>query len=286
MYGLVTGGLVTGGLACMVSKVAIIKFDKNVQESLEQALKLIGGINDLNTPKRSVVIKPGIFDHRKKKHPTVNVVNAIINSFKRAPQIFIAESNNYRGMASERLQIYKEVFTKGVVPFDLSDDTNAKEVKIADEIMRFSHILFKPNVFVSIHVLRKYDKGTILKNLLGLTPDRKKVRFHKKLVSVLLDAYEVIGGIDLAVLDATQTYSGRIAIGTNVIVVGRDAVAVEAVGATLVGLKPGRMPVIKEAMNRGLGEGNVEKIKVLGKPIESLKEEIRQQVAQKRSSNR
>ena len=270
----------------MVSKVAIIKFDKNVQESLEQALKLIGGINDLNTPKRSVVIKPGIFDHRKKKHPTVNVVNAIINSFKRAPQIFIAESNNYRGMASERLQIYKEVFTKGVVPFDLSDDTNAKEVKIADEIMRFSHILFKPNVFVSIHVLRKYDKGTILKNLLGLTPDRKKVRFHKKLVSVLLDAYEVIGGIDLAVLDATQTYSGRIAIGTNVIVVGRDAVAVEAVGATLVGLKPGRMPVIKEAMNRGLGEGNVEKIKVLGKPIESLKEEIRQQVAQKRSSNR
>lgn len=270
----------------MVSKVAIVEFDENVQESFDQALKLIGGINDLNTPERSVVIKPGIFDHRKKKNPTVNVVDAIINSFNRAPQIFIAESDNYRGMASERLQIYKEVFTRRAVPFNLSEDTNTKEVKIADEKMRFSHILFKPNVFVSTHVLRKYDKGTILKNLLGLTPDRKKVRFHKKLVSVLLDAYEVIGGIDLAVLDATHPYSGRITIDTNAIVVGRDAVAVEAIGASLVGLKPERMPVIREAMNRGLGEGDVEKINVLGTSIESLKEEIRQQIAQKRSSNR
>lgn len=269
----------------MVSKVAIVEFDGDVQASLGQALKLIGDINDLNTPERSVVIKPGIFDHRKEKHPTVNVVDAIINSFNKAPQIFIAESDNYRGMASERLQIYKEVFAQRVIPFNLSDDTNVKEVKIADEKMRFSHILFKPNVFVSTHVLRKYDKGTILKNLLGLTPDRKKVRFHKKLVSVLLDAYEVIGGIDLAVLDATRAYSGRMTIDTNIIVVGRDAVAVEAIGATLVGMKPDRMPVIREATNRGLGEGDVEKIKVLGKPIESIKEEIRQQIAQKRSSN-
>jgi len=270
----------------MVPKVAIVKFDDDVQDSLEQALKLIGEINDLNTPERSVVIKPGIFDHRKKNHPTVDVVNAIINSFNRASQFFIAESDNYRGLASERLQIYKEVFTKRAVPFSLSDDTNTKEVKIADEKISFSHILFKPNVFVSTHVLRKYDKGTILKNLLGLTPDRKKVRFHKKLVSVLLDTYEAIGGIDLAVLDATRTYSGRITIDTNVIVAGRDAVAVEAVGATLAGLKPEKMPIIKEAMNRGLGQGDVGKIKVLGIPIESLKEEIHQCITRKKSSNR
>lgn len=270
----------------MKSKVAIVKLNEDVQRSLRRALKLIGEIDDLNTTGRSVVIKPGIFDHREKKHPTASVVNAIINSFNMAPQIFIAESDNYRGVALERLQIYKEVFTKRVVPFDLSDDTSSKEVKIADEKMSFSHILFKPNAFVSTHVLRKYDKGTILKNLLGLTPDRKKVRFHKKLVSVLLDVYEAIGGIDLAVLDATRTYSGRIAIDTNVIVVGRDAVAVEAIGATLVGLKPKKMPIIKEAMNRGFGEGDVGKIKVQGIPIESLKEEIRQHIARKKSSNR
>jgi len=259
----------------VVSKVAIVEFNGDVQGSLKRALKLIGEIDDLNTRERSIVIKPGIFDHRKKKHPTVSVVNAIIDNFNQAPEIFIVESDNYRGTGLERLQVYKEVFTKRVVPFNLSDDMNTKEVKIADEKMGFSHVLFKPNVLVSTHALRKYDKGTILKNLLGLIPERKKVRFHKKMVAVLLDAYEAIGGIDLAVLDATYTHLGTRAINTNVLIVGRDAVAVETVGATLVGLNPEKMPVIQEAMKRGLGEGDIEKIEILGNSIENLKEKFR-----------
>jgi len=137
-------------------------------------------------------------------------------------------------------------------------------------------------------VLRTFEKGSILKNLLGLIPDRKKARFHKKLETALLDAYEAVGGIDLAVLDGTYTYRGagamphvgpestRYRIKTNILLVGRDAVAVEAVGAALVGLNPEKMPVIQEAVNRGLGEGNIEKIDVLGISFENLKENFRQ----------
>ncbi len=260
----------------IVSKVAVVKSNGDVQGSFKRALELIGEVDDLNTTERSIVIKPGIFDHRKKNHPTVSVVNAIISNFNKAPQIFIVESDNYRGTGLERLQVYKEVFTKRVVPFNLSDDMDTREVNIADEKMGFSYVLFKPNVFVSTHALRRYDKGTILKNIFGLIPERKKARFHKKLVTVLLDTYEAIGGIDLAVLDATYTHLGTRAINTNVLVVGRDAVAVEAVGAVLVGLNPEKMPVIQEAMKRGLGEGDVEKIRVLGNSIESLKEKFRQ----------
>ena len=147
-----------------------------------------------------------------------------------------------------------------------------------------SHILFKPNVFVSTHVLRGFEKGSILKNLLGLIPDAKKARFHKNLETVLLDAYEAIGGIDLAVLDATYTYRGagampyagpdstRYRIKTSTLIVGRDAVAVETVGATLAGLNPDKMPVIQEAVERGIGEGHLEKIEILGTPIEIAKE--------------
>jgi len=39
-------------------------------------------------------------------------------------------------------------------------------------------------------------------------------------------------------------------------------------------LNPEEMPVIQEAMNRGLGEGNVKKIEVLGSSVESLKEKL------------
>jgi uncharacterized protein (DUF362 family) len=261
-----------------LAKVAIVELDGDVQESFNQALKLVGKIDDLNTAERSVVVKVGVFNHKAANHPSVNVVNAIVNSFNKAPQIYLAESDNYKGTGMERLQIWKELFTERVVPFNLSDDLDTREVEIADEKMRFSHILFKPNILVSTHALRRYDKGTILKNLFGLVPDRKKARLHKKLVAVLLDAYEAVGGVDFAVIDATRTYSGaagKKSINTNLLIVGRDAVAVETVGAILVGLKPEKMPVIQEAVNRGLGEGDIEKIEVLGSSVEKLKERFR-----------
>jgi uncharacterized protein (DUF362 family) len=270
--------------ALMVSKVALVEFDGSPKESLVHALELIGKIDDLNSSQRSVVVKVGVFDHKTENHTTVNVLDAIISCFSKGPRIYVAESDNYRGKGLERLQIWKELFTKRVVPFNLSDDPDTKRVKIADEEMNFSHILFKPNVFVSTHILRGFEKGSIIKNLFGLVPDPKKARFHKKLDAALLDAYEAIGGIDLAVLDGTYLYRGVAAMPhatkdsakyrteTNTLVVGRDAVAVETVGAALAGLKPEKMTVIQETVKRGLGEGDLERIEIVGSSFEDMKE--------------
>jgi uncharacterized protein (DUF362 family) len=265
-----------------VSKVAVVELSENVRATLRNALELIGGIDDLNRPFRPVTVKVGVFNPKDGAHTTVPMVDAIVHSFNRTQKIYLTESDNYRGKGSERLQIWKELFSDHVVPFSLSEDTETIEVKVADERIKLPHILFKPNVFVSTHVLRHFEKGSVLKNLLGLIPDRKKVRFHKKLEATLLDLYEAIGGIDLAVLDGTFMYpgvtmaKGQKRTNSNIVVVGRDAVAVEAVGAAIVGMDPEKMPVIKEAVNRGLGEGNVEKIEVLGSSIESQREKIHQ----------
>jgi uncharacterized protein (DUF362 family) len=262
----------------MKPKVALVKVDGSVNEAFKRALKLIGGIQDLNTKKRPVVVKVGVFDPKIGNHPTVDIVGAIVGGFSKASRIFIAESDNYKGTGTERLQIWKSLFTERIVPFNLSEDTDTQEVDIAGEKMRFSHILFKPNVLVSVHALRKYNKGTIIKNLFGLVPERKKARFHKKLEAVLLDTFEVVGGIDLAVIDATRTFTGpaaREALDTNALIVGRDAVAIETVGAILVGLKPEKMQVIQEAVKRGFGEGDIEKIEVVGNSVEGIKKSFK-----------
>jgi hypothetical protein len=76
-----------------------------------------------------------------------------------------------------------------------------------------------------------------------------------------------LGGVDLAVIDATRTYSGpaaRKSKKTDVIIAGKDAVAVETVGATLICSNPKKMPIIQEAAKRGLGEGNIDNIEILG----------------------
>jgi uncharacterized protein (DUF362 family) len=226
---------VKGGTT-VVSKVAIMRFTGKDDISIDRILEMVGGINDLNTAKRRVTIKVGVFTTKRPHHSSVDVVRAIINAFDKAPEIRLAESDNYQGSASERLQVWKELFSDNVIPFNLSEDTETRQFRIGGENLQLSHVLFKPNVFVSTHVLRTFDRGSILKNLFGLVPDRKKSRFHKQLPTVLADLYGAIGGIDLAVMDGTNLLHAWTGPTTrmNTILVGRDAVAVETVGATLL----------------------------------------------------
>ncbi len=269
----------------MSVEVAVARLGKS-PDSFREALKQIGSIEDLNSPDRTVVIKVGVFNHKAQNHTSVEVLKAIIDSFTKAPKIYIVESDNYIGKGSERLQIWKQLFTKRVVPFNLSEDKDVRKVQVAGEEIGLSQILFKPNVFVSTHILRNYERGSILKNLLGLIPDSRKARFHRKLESALLDMYQAIGGIDLAVLDGTYLRYGtssdphigpdgdKFKTATDMILLGRDSVAVETVGLALAGLEPEKIPIIREAVNRGLGTGDPKKIGIIGESFEKLEEEV------------
>jgi len=262
----------------LTSKVAIVKFDEDAEEeSLTEALSLIGGIEDLNTSKRTVVVKVGVFSHKADNHTSIGFADAITHSFNKAPKVFLAESDNYRGSGLERLQIWKELFTERVEPINLSNLRAARDVILAGQEMQLSNVLFKPNVLVNTHILRTFERGSILKNLFGCVPLRKKAQFHKAEIfcSLLADIYEALGGIDLSVMDGTYLWrgAGDLRVPMNTLIVGRDAVAVETVGGILAGLKPEKMPVTQEFVKRGLGEGDIEHIEVVGTPLESLREE-------------
>jgi uncharacterized protein (DUF362 family) len=259
-----------------------VELGENSQKLLKKALELIGGIEDLNKAKSNVVVKVGVFSHKVGNHTSVDLVKAIVDAFDKAPQIFLTESDNYQGTALERLQIWKDLFTKRVVPFGLSDDSDSKKVTLAGQEMSLSRTLFKPNILVSTHILRSFERGSILKNLFGCIPTSKKAKFHKILSLLLADVYEAIGGIDLAVLDGTNYWygAGALPIRTNTVLVGRDAVAVETVGASLAGLKIEKMPVIGEFVKRGLGEGDLRNIEIAGTTLESLREKFKQATKQ------
>ena len=260
-----------------MSKVAVIEVEDEAQAAVSRAMDLVGRFDNAQIREIPIVVKVGVFNHKGQRtnYPTVEVVGGIANAFNEAERIYLVESDNYRGSGAERLQVWKELFSQQIVPFNLSEDADTRQVEIAGETMELSNLLFHPRIFVSTHALRRYEKGTILKNLFGLIPIRKKAVYHKKLVPVILDLFEAIGGVDLAVIDATRTYSGpaaRKSKKTDVIIAGRDAVAVETVGATLIGPDPQKMPIIQEAANRGLGEGTMDNIEILGTPLEDLKE--------------
>jgi uncharacterized protein (DUF362 family) len=257
----------------LTSRVAIVEPNHNDAQALSQAIQQIGGIDQLSTSDRSVVVKVGVFSHRAGNHSSVGLVRAIVDSFSRAPRVFLAESDNYQGNGLERLQIWKDIFTEKVAPVNLSDEANTRKVTLASQEMNLSNVLFKPNVLVSTHILRSFERGSILKNLFGCIPSPKKAKYHKILPVLLADVYEAIGGIDLAVMDGTYFWrgAGNLPIRMNTLLVGKDAVAVEAVGGELAGLKPEKMPVLQEFVRRGLGEGDLKNIEIVGASLEALK---------------
>jgi len=154
------------------------------------------GIDDLNVKDVDVTIKIGIYDPRALNHPTLETAKAVVGAFDRVHRIFLAESNNSVGGALERLQTLRETFTERVLPFNLSEDENVRDVKVINEKINLSHILYEPYVRVSFHAFRGLRGpgetlyGSMLKNLLGVIPDIKKERFHNKLSVALVDIME------------------------------------------------------------------------------------------------
>ncbi|WP_455143015.1 DUF362 domain-containing protein [Candidatus Hodarchaeum mangrovi] len=246
-------------------------------KSYLEALNLIGDLRGLNEVDKRVIIKVGIYNPESKICTTVETLNSIISAFNKSGKIQIVESDSGAGLGLERLRIWGSCFNEQVQPFNLSDDTQTTVVNVAGENVSLSNILFGNRTFVSTHVPRRYEEtgdedlmnlGSIIKNLLGLIPDKKKFRFHNRLPNTLLDLYEAIGGIDLAILDCTYVFLGRkserLMVPLNLLIFGKDAFAVEAVGASLVGFNPLEMPVLQEAYNRELGEIDLQKIKIKG----------------------
>jgi uncharacterized protein (DUF362 family) len=275
------------------TKVAIVRTDAGVEKALKEAISLIGGVDDLNSKKKDVTIKIGFYSLHAWNHPTFEATKAVVDMFDDARHVYLAESDNRprgaiteSGPALERLQYLKELYDERVSPFNLSDDRDAREANILGEKVGLSHILYEPYVRVNFHAFRPLRGpgqtlfGTLTKNLLGIMPGENKVKYHHKdkLRIALLDMLCTIGGMDLAVIDGVYSYYGAIKRGapnhgikrvkTDLLIVGRDCVSVDAVGFGLTGIDPSDIDTMVEATERGLGQSDLKKIKVVGESIE------------------
>ncbi|RDE16453.1 MAG: hypothetical protein C4K48_01775 [Candidatus Thorarchaeota archaeon] len=264
----------------MNAVVAAVNLREHKRDAVKEACNLIGGIEDIDVPEREVAIKVGVFSPVIGSYSTVETVEGIIRAFARSPKKYLVETDNYQGTATDRLKVWESLFSDRVVPVNLSEETETIPVRIPNPIkdvtIDLAKLVIKPRVFVDTHVMRAYDRGSILKNLFGLPPTSKKVQYHKSEIffNVLTSLYEAIGGVDLAVLDATYysySFKGKDArTRTDTLFVGRDAVAVEAIGLHLAGINPHKAQVIQSFVERGFGIGDLDKIEVVGVPMDRL----------------
>ena len=126
--------------------------------------------------------------------------------------------------------------------------------------------LLKADCFISLAKLKTHGLTKItcsLKNNFGSIPYRRKIKWHPVLSKVIADAntalrphFSLVDGIiAMEGTDGPNMGTPRL---TNLLIAGRDPVAVDSVCARVMGFDPDKVSHIREAEKRGVGTQNYE----------------------------
>ncbi len=272
------------------SIVGIARNDDRAAATRE-AIRLAGGLNEVIQPGSWVVIKPNGTIPKPPETAVVThpeVLRAVIEMVKEAGagKISVAESGGTRrpdgsplletagwdkviqGTGVEWISINSSP-TRTVRP---KDAVGMKEYEVCPAILNC-------DVLISVAVLKTHNTAMLtgaLKNMFGIVPGYK-VAIHKALaVDTSIADLNKLHRLDFAVVGVCpgmEGYgpSGGPPVDLQAVLAGRDAVAVDAVGAEIMGYNPYEIKHLVHCERLGLGTADHTKIEVRGVPVSELR---------------
>nr|NIU38928.1 DUF362 domain-containing protein [Candidatus Bathyarchaeota archaeon]NIW10469.1 DUF362 domain-containing protein [Gammaproteobacteria bacterium] len=234
---------------------------------------------------KPILIKPNYINSR---HPSTGittdsrVIEGIVKFLRerKIEEIIIGEGSGW----ADTFQAFKVAGVDavaerwGVKLVDLNKDEfvevnppnplSLKKVRIAKTALE--------STIISVPKLKPHRIATVtlsLKNMMGALASKGSM--HKgrlsqniaDLASILKPSISVVDGI---IAGEGHETSGN-PVEMNLVIAGTDPVAVDAVGAAVMGIPPTDVKHLLLAEKKGLGTCNLEEITVLGEPIEKVK---------------
>jgi len=249
-------------------------------EMVRKTLEMLGGMEKFVKKGNTVLVKPNIgWDRVPEQAATTNpyVVAEIIRLCKKAgaKKVMVFDRTcNQAKRCYARSQIEKMAEAAGA---DVSHIYKQKfqKVKIADgrklQSWEFYRDALKADVFINVPIAKHHSLSKVtlgLKNIMGIIGgERGKIHnlFNAKIVdlnTVVKPQLTIIDAVRILMDNGPQGGSLNDVKQMNTIIAGVDPVAVDAYGATLFDLKPEQLGFLKEAADRGLGNMNIDKLKV------------------------
>jgi len=252
---------------------------------------------------KEVYIKVNGIDFKKHAYTSPEVLEIVIKNLKEigASKIYVMENSTQGNMSRIVFAItgYRKVCKK----------TGAKAIYLDEEKTETFTFKGKSNVEYILKTFRlpktivklmeNRDKYTYINlpklkthSMAGVTLGIKNqwgypqhadrgIDHNYNLHSKIVDVYEYIQP-DITIIDGIEgTIHGhypptaledKLVKEFNILIGGRDTVSVDVVGARVFGLTLEDVPHLKIANERGLGEGDLSKIKVTGKSLDEYKE--------------
>jgi uncharacterized protein (DUF362 family) len=146
-----------------------------------------------------------------------------------------------------------------------------RKVKVARTVLE--------STIISVPKLKPHRLTTVtlsIKNMMGaMTP---KASMHRHLNQNIVDLVSIIKP-RIAVIDGIIAGEGHETSGNpvemNLVIAGTDPVAVDAVGASVMGVAPASVKHLRLAEEKGLGTLDLKRIEILGEPVETVKRKFR-----------
>ncbi|MBW1698136.1 MAG: DUF362 domain-containing protein [Deltaproteobacteria bacterium] len=276
------------------STVSIVKTPsspdyQDVLEAVEKALHLIGGIEDIIRPDKLVLINPSWVAPPVEPSagcitlPEVSrAIADIVTSIGARP--VIAESSAV-GVDTEKLieeSGYRKLREMGYEVVNLKKTPWVKlpvENGRIFETLPCWELVQQADVIVSVPKLKTHDQTEMtcsIKKLKGLLTDKGKKSMHQEgLFEGVVDLMSAVKP-RLAVVDAIVCQEGvgpvfGRPVEMNLVLAGKDLVAVDATCARLIGYKPLETLITVNTAARGLGIMDSDGIEILGEPLDKVK---------------
>ncbi|MEM1564210.1 MAG: DUF362 domain-containing protein, partial [Candidatus Bathyarchaeia archaeon] len=166
------------------------------------------------------------------------------------------------------VDLNKDVFVEAYPPNPIA----LRKVKVAKTALE--------SVIISVPKLKVHRLATVtlgIKNMMGTIASKGSMhngRLHANiadLVSLLKPSLTVIDGIIAG--EGHETNGNPVKM--DLVIAGIDPVAVDAVGAAVMGIPPTKVKHLVLAEKKGLGTCRLENIEIIGESIEKVRKEFR-----------
>jgi len=283
-------------------KVFIVDTDNGIQSAVDKMFSNLKKNGSILKSSNKVYLKINGIDAKKHTHTSPAVLRAIIRYLKNiGAEVYVMENSTqgnmtrivfgatpYKKICKETgaIPIYldeekSEIFTFGGKPSieEVNNGYILKEFRLPKTIVNI--INNRDSVtYINLPKLKTHSMAVVtlgIKNQWGFPHHDDRNKDHNyNLHSKFVDVYELIKP-DITIIDGIEgTIHGhypptaledQLVIPFDVLIGGRDTLAVDVVAARFFGLNLHEIPHLQIAYERGLGEGDLEKIEIHGKDI-------------------
>ncbi|MFX1417323.1 MAG: DUF362 domain-containing protein [Promethearchaeota archaeon] len=265
---------------------------------------------------KEVYIKVNGIDFKDHTYTSPKVLEAVIMYLKSiGAKIYVMENSTQANLTRLVFTItgYKEICEKSGVNIIYLDEENTqtfafktklsteedpkgynlKNFRLPETIVKIMNNQDKIT-YINIPKLKTHSMAGVtlsLKNQWGFPQHSDRGKDHNyNLHSKLVDLYEMIQP-DIALIDGTEgtinghypptAWEDKCVIPFKILIGGTDPIAVDVVGTRIFGLNIEEVPHLKIAYKRGLGEGDLNKIKVIGTDLKKFNEKYDWNLLQK-----